>query len=386
MRESPHQVDSDVGAPKRGVATQLFSRLKGLFSSSGFPLEDFLSEIVATIIEHHPHVFIQWLRELAVVRVNGSLSLSVETQFYCRRDQDDETPEKYPDFLVRLSNGVEEQLIFIESKVGSDLSGADQLQLYARILSRLKAAQRTLLFVTRDYYPQDERQVLALVPEDRPKPAFVQARWFQFASFISRTGTTIAADPLVIELLSFMKSEQLTQNHQFTPQDIAALTGFHHAYSVMRSVLDAELRSRLTEVCGDPTDEYDMAAQIVRGPMFTFRNRPTNRNIGINLGFWLEPDDGGYLWVFGDLSFDAKTVGKEDVVKSLLDFVAKNDGWIVENVSASSSSGRIMKGRSLSTFLGEPNHAASIKRFLIGVIEEFVKFKSLYPGLVWSRQ
>jgi hypothetical protein len=365
--------------------TLLFSRLKGLFSITGFPLEDFLSEIVASVIQRYPAVFIEWLREIKVHELTPPIILSVQTQFYCRKNELDETPEKYPDFLVRLTSARHDQIIFIESKVGSGLSGDDQLQIYARIISRMRATHRTLLFITKDYYPQDPQQVLAFVPPGRPRPEFVQARWFQFAEFLRRRGNSIFDDPLVMELLSFMKSEQLTQNHQFTPQDIAALTGFHHAYSVMRSVLDAELRSRLSEVCGDPADEYDMAAQIVRGPMFTFRNRPTNRNIGINLGFWLEPNDEGYLWVFGDLSFDAMTVGKEEIVNAMVDFTTKNEGWIIENVSASSASGRIMKGRCLSTFLGQPNHAVAIKRFLIGIIEELVKFKSLYPGLAWSR-
>jgi len=168
--------------------------------------------------------------------------------------------------------------------VGSGLSGADQLQIYARILSGYPASRRTLIFITRDYLPQDPAVVLSQVRIGVEKPSFIQTRWSHFASHFGRTAAS-TEDPIVTELLNYMKKEQLTQDHQFTPADVAAITSFPHAYSVMRSVINDELRAKLSAVCGELMDDYDTDVQAIRGPMLTLRNRLKNLNIGVNLGF-----------------------------------------------------------------------------------------------------
>lgn len=364
--------------------TDLFCRLKRLFPSNGFPSEDYLTEIVATVIERQPKAFIDWLRTLGATQLDASASLSVRTQFHCPRNDEEQIPEKYPDFLIHLSDGVSEEIIFIESKVGSELSGEDQLQVYARILSGFPAARRTLLFITRDYYPQDKDAVLSKVPSDRQKPEFVQTRWSNFAGYFGRRGSVSAADPVVSELIDFMKKEQLTQDHQFTPQDIAAITGFRHAYSVMRSVIDDDLRARLSAVCGELRDDYDTDVQVIRAPMLALRNRPKNRNVSVTVGFWLEADDDGYPGLFGDISFDAKTQDRAAVATAMLKFAASRKDWKAEDVSATSSWGRIVKECSLGVFLGEPNHAHAIKKFLGGIIDDISEFKTANSKLTWG--
>ena len=348
-------------------------------------MEDYLTEIVATTIQRQAIEFVRWLRALHVTELPDSISISVHTHYYCPPSEENETREKYPDFLVRLGDGLAEEIIFIESKVDSDLSGKNQLQVYARILSAFSASRKTLLFITRDYYPQDHAAVLALIPPDREKPEFLQARWSHFAAHFKQCNRA-ANDPIVTELLDFMKNEKLTQDHQFTPADIAAITGFQHAYSVMRSVIDDELRTRLSGVCGELMDDYDTDVQVIRGPMLTLRNRPKGRNIGVTLGFWLEPDDQGYPWIYGDIWFDAKTQDKAKVVQAMLEFVSrKSNEWRAEDLSEASSYGRVFRECSLAAFLAEPNHASAIKKFLFEIIDDIGEFKKAYPKLAWTK-
>lgn len=363
--------------------TDLFFRLKRLFPSSGFPSEDYLTEIVATVIERQPKAFIDWLRKLGATQLDSSASLSVRTQFHCPRNDEEQIPEKYPDLLIRLSDGTSEEIIFIESKIGSKLSGKSQLQDYAFILSSFSADRRTLLFITRDYYPQDKDAVLSKVPSDRQKPEFFQTRWSNFAAHFGRKGSVSAADPVVSELIDFMKKEQLTQDHQFTPQDIAAITGFQHAYSVMRAVIDGDLRTRLTAVCGELKDDYDSAVRVIRDPKLTLCYPSRNRNISVDVGFWLEGDDDGYPLVFGEISFDAKTKDKAAVVAAMLKFAESRKDWKAVDVSATSLWGRIGKECSLGVFLGEPNHADAIKKFLGGIIDDIKQFQAANSKLPW---
>src|SRR5947208_11909162 len=134
----------------------IFSRVRRLFASSGFPDENYLTELVASLIERQPVEFVSWLRKLEITEFSCNAALKVTTRYYCAKNPDEQTPEKYPDLMIRLSQNGSEEILFIESKVGSELSGRDQLQQYARILSLLPASRRTLLFITRDYLPQNE--------------------------------------------------------------------------------------------------------------------------------------------------------------------------------------------------------------------------------------
>lgn len=363
----------------------IFSRLKALFPTAGFPHEDYLTEIVAAAIERQPQTFLAWLQALGATKLDESVKVFVGTQQHCPRSEDLQTPEKYPDFFIRICGSNREEILFIESKVGSGLSGEDQLQIYARILSGYAASRRTLLFITRDYFPQDPTLVLSQVPASANKLNFIQARWSGFASHFRRC-TTRPADPIITELLEYMKKEQLTQDHQFMPADVAAIASFPHAYSVMRSVISDELRARLSAVCGYLMDDYDTDVQVIRSPMLTLRNRLKGRNIGVNLGFWLEPGDDGYPVVFGDISFDTRARKKEEIVKALLEFADKKAGrWQAENVSVNSPWGRVVCERSLASFLGELDHVQAIKKFLLDLIEDIAEFKSSYR-LPWTRE
>jgi len=100
----------------------------------------------------------------------------------------------------------------------------------------------------------------------------------------------------------------------------------------------------------------------------------------------LEPGDDGYPVVFGDISFDARAQKKEEIVKELLKFAnRKAGGWRAEDVSPTSSWGRLVCERSLASFLGEADHAEAIKKFLFSLIDDIAEFKNA-NRLPWTRE
>src|SRR4051794_27894176 len=115
----------------------VFSRVRRLFRSEGFPDEDFLTEIVFGFIERHPRAFVGWLRSIGATNFPISSSLSAATQYHSAESLEDKLPAKRPDMLIWLRNGNEDEVLFIEAKVESPLSGEDQLRQYARILWKL---------------------------------------------------------------------------------------------------------------------------------------------------------------------------------------------------------------------------------------------------------
>lgn len=361
----------------------LFSRLKGLFPSSGFPLEDYLTELVAHVVSRHPKEFIGWLRELGLTKLNQDAFLSVQTQYHCAADALAETPDKYPDIVLHLSDQTKSEIIFIESKVGSDLSGADQLQRYAQILSGKDADRRTLLFITRDYSPQNRDEVLSLVPSGQPLPEFRQKRWYDFAAYWSRPNCPAASDPLSADLIRFMKEQNLTKETQLTPQALAALGGFHEAFNVLRAVLDDELRARVKEISGTVRDDYDTSVAVVREQAFLLRSS-RQQNLSIGVGFWLPPGEDGYPHIYGEVAFEGKCEGKKEILAALQEIARKKpQSWSADNLSDVAPWGRIFRESSLAAFLGETNHVAALKKFLNSVLDDIAEFRRTYPKLRW---
>jgi hypothetical protein len=185
----------------------VFSHLRGLFRSQGFPDENFLTEIVFGFLERYPAKFIAWLQAVDATEFPVDAVLSAATQYHSAESIEDKLPAKRPDLLLWLRAGEQQQVIFIESKVESSLSGQDQLQQYARILAKMPTdAAKTLLFVTKDYSPQNPEQVLESIPESE-RPGFVQARWHEFALFLTQQ-SDLENDTLTAELLDYMKERQ----------------------------------------------------------------------------------------------------------------------------------------------------------------------------------
>ena len=361
----------------------LFSRLKGLFFSNGFPLENYVTELVAHEASRHPQAFIGWLSELGVTKLGPDAVLSLNTQHHCAADALAKTPHKYPDIVVHLKDQTKEEIIFIESKVGSPLSGDDQLQKYARILSGKVADRHALLFITRDYSPQEEDQVLSLIPVGQPRPHFFQRRWFDFAAYWNRPNGPAMNDHLSAELIRFMKEQKLTQETQLTTKALAALGGFNQALDVLRGVLDQQLRNRVEKISGSVRDDYDTSVAVVREEVFLLRSS-RKQNLQIGIGFWLPAGDDGYPIVYGEVAFDGRCEGKKEILAALKEIARKKSpSWRAEDLSDVASWGRIFRQSSIAAFLGETNHVAALKKFLSSVLDDIAEFRKTYPKLRW---
>ena len=138
----------------------LFNKLLG-FAGERVQLEDFFTEIVARLFEHHPEVFFKWISWENESQLD--IKIRTDTQRFYPALADDENEHdgdghdkrSFIDLVVELNEGEERKVIFIESKVGSH-EGLGQLPRYAKILAQEDAHKRLLLYVTKDYDRKDE--------------------------------------------------------------------------------------------------------------------------------------------------------------------------------------------------------------------------------------
>jgi len=361
----------------------LFARLRGCFPSAHFKDEDYLTEIIFSYADHHPFEFVNWLRSIGVAELSESAALSIATQYHSPENIGDELPAKRPDMLVWLREGDRQQVIFVESKIGSGLSGDDQLQMYARILWKMSTtAKKTLLFITRDHFPQNAAKILQSIPPDQ-SPQFIQRRWYDFTKYID-IQLQRKPDILTYEILKYMKDRQLDMPNRFTPADIASLAGFTHALNAMRAVIDGEFESAFEKAFGSKLDTYDRDVRIAKFGSYGQFVTPSKRSETIvSLGFYFNHERDEYPVLYGDISFDSRTKNKAEVGKALHECASKSGGrWLEDGVTVTSAVGTIYSQTSLASFLSSEDHVSAMRQYLLDLLEEIVEIRRRHPVLV----
>lgn len=120
----------------------LFTNLLNLHSVNK-PREDFFTEIVAYFLSLNKDILIDWLKHHSIISDDNYSSIKISTQ------QEHQALASHPedsrlDIVIELSIGLNTDVIFIESKIGST-EGWRQLEKYADILSNLPNVRHRIL-------------------------------------------------------------------------------------------------------------------------------------------------------------------------------------------------------------------------------------------------
>ena len=133
------------------------------------PREDFFTEIVAYFLSLNNDILVDWLKHHSILSDDNYSSIKISTQQE-HKGLESHTEDSRLDIVVELSDGLNTDVIFIESKVGSK-DGNNALRKYAEILSNLpNVRHRILIYITRDYDPKEEIKTPAFNLE--PKVSF----------------------------------------------------------------------------------------------------------------------------------------------------------------------------------------------------------------------
>ncbi|MEH2169859.1 MAG: PD-(D/E)XK nuclease family protein [Nostoc sp.] len=189
----------------------LFTNLLNLHSGTK-PREDFFTEIVAYFLSLNNHILIDWLKHHSIISDENYSSIKISTQQEHKR-LETHTEDSKLDIVVELSNGLNTDVIFIESTIGST-EGWRQLEKYAEILSNLpNVRHRILIYITRDYDPKEEIKTPAFNLE--PKINFYQLRWYQFYARLQQHATDILAQEILILFFQESIKELKTVQEQY---------------------------------------------------------------------------------------------------------------------------------------------------------------------------
>jgi len=349
----------------------LFSQLRRLDSSE---LEDFNTEIVAAVLAHSKPHALAWLRSEGLTAIVDPDEVSVTTQEELEALEDHVTGSR-PDLAIRLTKNGQTELIYIESKIGSS-EGASQLERYADHLEQARRySRRTLIYLTRDYQPKEISR--------RTEVEFCQMRWADVYKFFNRLEIN---DSLTIEMLHFMKENNMDRSNQFTNIDILALTNFSKARKLMEQTMWEGVDQQFTAVCGKHSDQGDSFLQLRNKSRYTMYYDNKQRSCGILLGYWFNDETVTVSPTLGAwVEVRPKTKDRSEIVQVMRKFIKKKNGtWWDYDLNNETKWGGMSREKHLQEFISNPedDHVKAIAAFFMDCLKDVQEFISNNADLI----
>ncbi len=348
------------------------------------PLEDFFTEIVAHLFSTNHSLLLDWLQYVEILNSDDYLGIGITTQRTYKHPESEQ--DKRPDIIIEFTGSNAYDIIFIESKIGSQ-EGYNQLPDYAEILDSLSSYRhKFLLYITRDFDPKEEAHVLANIPNS--KVNFKQLRWYQLYQFLNKLQRQ---SDLIQEIIQFMQEHRMAQNNQFSAVDVLALANFRSPLKLMEQTMWGKTAQKFEEV-------LDSHKNI------NFRKRRALQNIQWHnryimgawmpekwwcyLGFDFRPLDNSY---FPDdyplvrlvLQIDPKSSRRQEIIQSFWK-IYEEFNWRGYSLHEPERWSHIALEKSLRDFLVEDDHVVAIENFFLDALNQLQTIKIQYPQLPWG--
>ena len=333
----------------------LFSRLLKLHGGI-IPLEDFFTELVAHLFSTNKEILYAWLKYLDLPDMDADFdAVSVSTQQTFKGLPHHDSDSR-PDLVIELVGGCKQDIIFIESKIGSK-EGCQQLSRYAEILDAIPDFHnRLLVYITRDFDPKDREGVFKEIPNSSVR--FKQVRWHQFYQFLTSQVETMLTE----EIIKFMQIHQMAHNNQFSSIDVIALANFTNSLQLMEQIMWGEVSEQFKQVLGAISPRSITRRGLHDcGRYLMYAQRPGQWWCG--LGFMLNTSNlTDYPTVYLTLEVDPKSQRRSAIIEAMKK-ICKQPEWKGYELDDSKAWSRMVLGRSLQSFLAEEDHVAAIQNF-----------------------
>ncbi len=357
----------------------IFSNLLQL-NPNKIPLEDFFTEIFSYLLESNTSLMHSWLREFRLSNIKFE-NIIVNTQESFDALEAHSSGSR-PDIYVELSNEHVRELIFVESKIGSN-EGQDQLKRYAEHLDSMDFIDRgVVVYVTRDYDKKDRNSIFKDC-KNKDKLDFKQLRWFENYHFLKKYNENIN-DNLVIETLKFMEEHELAQNNRFTAIDVLALTNFPRVRKMLDESMGGEVAAKFMEVAGGIPQQSTVINGLRHYDRYVYSQLQDDK-FEVHLGYNMNKSN---ITDFPDiglsLNVNPNAMDRADIIKAMKEIVKSSDKWCSYNLNEANKWAGIWKTMSLEMFMHEEDHIKAIQIYFLTLLDDFIEIKKKYPNLKWK--
>lgn len=340
----------------------VFLNLLNLYSKqsdmSKTPLEDFTTEIFASILSKDTNLLDRFMNE--VLNIEGE-SFKIDTQQKYKLEHD-------RDCIIDIVIWNESSICFLENKVNSS-EGHRQLERYKRVLENLKDCKKIYLRYCTKYY--DGKKI-----EDID---FVQIRWRDIYLFLQ----DYQEDTMINEFLGYMRRMDMASAGNFNFHDMLVMNHVMKTISKMDECLDAVIPT-FKDYFGNPyTYDYERLKEIPKHGRYTIwaedifvgENKASYSKVILGFEFY-ENEIQSYPILFLAVVCNKKHVNYQKIRNEILnhdnfDYTEEEDsiwGWYE---------------KPLSDFLSVENQLDEIEKWFIEKLDLLHMFKEKTKNLNW---
>lgn len=285
------------------VRNSVFDRLIRLYgersqeATAHTPLEDFTTEIFASILERNTDVLKAFLAEIVGIEseVVETRRLVVKTQDHYRVDGD-------TNCRVDLAIRGEDFLCFVENKVHST-EGYHQLDRYATVLAKQHERIKHLGYCTK--YCEESREGVR------------QYRWADVHKLLSR----FQSDTLITNFTDFLRRNGMGSFDELSLHDLNVMQGVVYVFEKLGSILE-EVKIDYDQITGRRAKCSERYKQIGRFQRYVCFDKNVLSGEGyseLGFGFDLSESPSLYMWIWADEKSEIWTTHKDRLFEALPD-------------------------------------------------------------------
>ena len=184
-----------------------------------------------------------------------------------------------------------------------------------------------------------------------------------------------------------MEEHRMTQQLQFNPIDLLALTNFRQAKSMMDQSLNGAVMARLQKFGG--------TGAKLRGAMMQFELHDRYiviadqlEGLWAGVGYFMPSDDSfSYPWVGMTLAVDTQALSNAKAVVDAMQAIllAKRGEWSGTDVTLTNQWVSINRQQPLHNFLTGEDHQRQVTGYLLDCLEALESIRLSYPQLPWYK-
>jgi hypothetical protein len=331
------------------------------------PFEDYLTEIISFVLSRDLDLFNNFLNHFKLTEHQVE-SFDITTQLSLKKIKNHKTDSR-PDMAVFLDG----EAIFFENKVDSE-EGDEQLKKYAEHLEGITDGRKTLVYITKYY---DIKNPENIFENCNSKINFISIRWYNIYRFFK----AYKSDPIVFELLLFMKQNNLSMNNQFNPSDIITLTNFTNVRKMMDESMFGEVSTRFKEINKTLSQKSASMTQLRDNDRYIYYSFH-KKNMLSRLGYWMNSkNEKDYPDIGVEIVIEPQSSCRDNVISTFKTIVENNTSWNEQGLSNPKAWAKITYQKSLQSFLSEENQIEEIKKFFMIGLDEMERIFIENPNL-----
>ena len=331
------------------------------------PLEDYLTEIISYILGNNPEILNDFLIHFKIIEIKVDW-YKITTQLTLPK-LENHISDSRPDMVLFLKNGV----VFFEHKINA-IEGVDQLKRYAEHLDQITGDTKTLVYITKHYDLKSEKDTSL---DCRNDIEFIQVRWFEVYRFFQN----YKADPLVLELLLFMKQIHLSMHNQFQPSDIIAMSNFTNVLKMMDETMFGEVSQSFSRINNGMSRDFTCITELAKHDRYMYYKEHQHK-LWCGLGYWMNSDnDKDYPELNIVIEIGPRSPKRKEVVDIFKSILKEYKDWTGYDLADPSQHSGIAFSSSLQTFLSKENQIEEIKQFFRKGLEQLEAIFTSYRTL-----